>query len=97
MDTGARGIKQAATLSIIALGYIAIGNLKIHGWLPVGHGADDEAIQSYRNALQVALEVLCIQEKAFGEESLPVGEALDYLVSIRLKRVLAIQEKGFER
>ncbi|THG19417.1 hypothetical protein TEA_003888 [Camellia sinensis var. sinensis] len=38
MDTGARGIKQAATLDVIALGYIAIGNLKMHGWLSVGHG-----------------------------------------------------------
>ncbi|GMQ09683.1 hypothetical protein CsSME_00052967 [Camellia sinensis var. sinensis] len=38
MDAGARGIKQAAPLHVIALGYIAIGNLKMHGWLPVGHG-----------------------------------------------------------
>ncbi|CAL5405387.1 unnamed protein product [Camellia sinensis] len=38
MDTGARGIKQAATLDVIALGYIAIRNLKMHGWLSVGHG-----------------------------------------------------------
>ncbi|THG19418.1 hypothetical protein TEA_003889 [Camellia sinensis var. sinensis] len=58
-------------------------------------------------AEQVALEVLHIQEKAFGEESLPDGEALDCLVAIQtklgkddikllelLKRVLAIQEKG---
>lgn len=55
-----------------------------------------------------ALEVLRIRERAFGENSLPVGEALDCLVSIQtqlgkddgellelLKRVLKIQEKAF--
>lgn len=55
-----------------------------------------------------ALEVLRIRERAFGEDSLPVGEALDCLVSIQtqlgkddgellelLKRVLKIQEKAF--
>ncbi|OMO93594.1 hypothetical protein COLO4_16792 [Corchorus olitorius] len=59
-------------------------------------------------AEQVALEALCIREKAFGSESLPVGEALDCLISIQarlgksevelleqLKRVLRIQEKEF--
>ncbi|CAL5444414.1 unnamed protein product [Camellia sinensis] len=66
-------------------------------------------LNQYAEAEQVALEVLRLQEKAFGEESLlPVGSRL--LVSIQtklgkdhikllelLKRVLAIQEKGFER
>ncbi|KAI8005375.1 hypothetical protein LOK49_LG08G00294 [Camellia lanceoleosa] len=60
----------------------------------------------YAEAERVALEVLRIQEKAFGEESLPV--ARNFLASIQtklgkddfellelLKRVLAIQEKGF--
>ncbi|XVF10095.1 hypothetical protein REPUB_Repub07fG0153600 [Reevesia pubescens] len=59
-------------------------------------------------AEQVALEALSIREKAFGKDSLPVGEALDCLVSIQtrlgtgevelleqLKRVLRIQEKEF--
>ncbi|XVE64421.1 hypothetical protein DITRI_Ditri07aG0099300 [Diplodiscus trichospermus] len=59
-------------------------------------------------AEQIALEALCIREKAFGKDSLPVGEALDCLVSIQtrlgkgeaelleqLKRVLRIQEKEF--
>ncbi|KAK6135326.1 hypothetical protein DH2020_030914 [Rehmannia glutinosa] len=59
-------------------------------------------------AERLALDVLCIREKAFGKESLPVGEALDCLVSIQtrlekddselvelLKRVLKIQEKAF--
>ncbi|KAJ4951764.1 hypothetical protein NE237_028596 [Protea cynaroides] len=54
----------------------------------------------------LALEAIRIREKAFGEESLPVGEALDCLASIQsrsrkddgevlaiLKRVLSIQEK----
>ncbi|XVF12692.1 hypothetical protein REPUB_Repub08aG0141000 [Reevesia pubescens] len=63
-------------------------------------------------AEQVALEALHIREKAFGKDSLPVGEALDCLVSIQtrlgkgevqlleqLKRVLRIQEKelGYEK
>ncbi|XP_072961485.1 uncharacterized protein [Typha angustifolia] len=58
-----------------------------------------------------ALEALRIREDAFGMESLPVGEALDCLVSIqarlekddrdildKLKRILSIQEKemGYE-
>ncbi|GMN44376.1 hypothetical protein TIFTF001_013573 [Ficus carica] len=62
-------------------------------------------------AEQLALEVLRIRENAFGEDSLPVAEALDCLVSIQnrlmkdnemllehLKRVLRIQEKdlGYE-
>ncbi|URD90726.1 TPR [Musa troglodytarum] len=62
-------------------------------------------------AERLALEVVRIREDAFGKESLPVGEALDCLVSIQmrlgkddndvlatLKRVLNIQEKemGFE-
>ncbi|KAL6541491.1 hypothetical protein OROGR_010977 [Orobanche gracilis] len=59
-------------------------------------------------AERLAMDVLCIREKAFGKESLPVGEALDCLVSIQkrlekdesevlklLKRVLRIQEKAF--
>ncbi|KAL0317986.1 UNVERIFIED_CONTAM: hypothetical protein Sangu_2212900 [Sesamum angustifolium] len=59
-------------------------------------------------AEKLALDVLSIREKAFGKESLPVGEALDCLVSIQtrlekdeselvelLKRVLKIQEKAF--
>ncbi|XP_054820986.1 protein KINESIN LIGHT CHAIN-RELATED 2 isoform X1 [Prosopis cineraria] len=59
-------------------------------------------------AEQFALDVLRIREKAFGEDSLPVGEALDCLVSIQtrigkddsellklLKRILNIQEKEF--
>ncbi|KAL6533337.1 hypothetical protein OROMI_027449 [Orobanche minor] len=59
-------------------------------------------------AERLAMDVLCIREKAFGRESLPVGEALDCLVSIQkrlekddsevlelLKRVLRIQEKAF--
>nr|XP_016433886.1 PREDICTED: uncharacterized protein LOC107760364 [Nicotiana tabacum] len=59
-------------------------------------------------AEKYALEVLRIREKAFGKDSLPVGEALDCLVSIQtqlgkddgellelLKRVLKIQEKAF--
>ncbi|KAL5736927.1 hypothetical protein ACOSQ2_031715 [Xanthoceras sorbifolium] len=57
-------------------------------------------------AEQIVLEVLRTREKAFGKDSLPVGEALDCLVSIQtrlgkedaellelLKRVLSIQEK----
>ncbi|KAK6275355.1 hypothetical protein POUND7_005064 [Theobroma cacao] len=62
-------------------------------------------------AEQVALEAFHIREKAFGKDSLPVGEALDCLVSIQtrlgkgevelleqLKRILRIQEKelGYE-
>ncbi|KAK9293216.1 hypothetical protein L1049_021205 [Liquidambar formosana] len=59
-------------------------------------------------AEQLALEALHIREEAFGKESLPVGEALDCLVSLQtrlgkndnelldlLKRVLRIQEKEF--
>ncbi|CAA6671520.1 unnamed protein product [Spirodela intermedia] len=59
-------------------------------------------------AEKFALEALSIRESAFGRESLPVGEALDVLVSIQtrlgkeegkavenLKRVLAIQEAEF--
>ncbi|KAJ7947291.1 Nephrocystin-3 [Quillaja saponaria] len=59
-------------------------------------------------AEQLALEVLRIRETAFGRDSLPVGEALDCLVSIQtrlgkddsellklLKRILSIQEKEF--
>ncbi|KAK0592901.1 hypothetical protein LWI29_027493 [Acer saccharum] len=59
-------------------------------------------------AEQIVLEVLRIREKAFGKDSLPVGEALDCLVSVQtgsgkedakllelLKRVLSIQEKEF--
>ncbi|KAK1301782.1 hypothetical protein QJS10_CPB12g00815 [Acorus calamus] len=62
-------------------------------------------------AEELALEVVRIRENAFGKHSLPVGEALDCLVSIQtrldrdagkvlalLKRVLSIQEKelGYE-
>ncbi|KAL5803491.1 hypothetical protein ACOSQ4_031796 [Xanthoceras sorbifolium] len=59
-------------------------------------------------AEQIVLEVLRTREKAFGKDSLPVGEALDCLVSIQtrlgkedaellelLKRVLSVQEKEF--
>ncbi|XP_039050515.1 nephrocystin-3 isoform X2 [Hibiscus syriacus] len=59
-------------------------------------------------AEQIALEALHIRENAFGKDSLPVGEALDCLVSIQtrlgkgeaelleqLKRVLRIQEEEF--
>ncbi|KAK8599898.1 hypothetical protein V6N12_049766 [Hibiscus sabdariffa] len=59
-------------------------------------------------AEQIALEALRIRENAFGKDSLPVGEALDCLVSIQsrlekgeaelleqLERVLRIQEKEF--
>ncbi|RAL51475.1 hypothetical protein DM860_010977 [Cuscuta australis] len=59
-------------------------------------------------AEKYALEVLRIREKAFGKDSLPVGEVLDCLVSIQkrlgkddnellehLKRILKIQEKAF--
>ncbi|CAN4085695.1 unnamed protein product [Withania somnifera] len=59
-------------------------------------------------AEKYALEVLRIRERTFRKDSLPVGEALDCLVSIQtqlgkddgellelLKRVLKIQEKAF--
>ncbi|KAK4571155.1 hypothetical protein RGQ29_029831 [Quercus rubra] len=59
-------------------------------------------------AEQLALEVLHIREKSFGKDSLPVGEALDCLVSIQtrlgkddgellelLKRIVSIQEREF--
>ncbi|XP_044508343.1 nephrocystin-3 [Mangifera indica] len=59
-------------------------------------------------AEKLVLEVLRTREKAFGKDSLPVGEALDCLVAIQirlgkdevellemLKRVLRIQEKEF--
>ncbi|CAN8252738.1 unnamed protein product [Cochlearia groenlandica] len=59
-------------------------------------------------AEELALKVLRIRENAFGKESLPVGEAMDCLVSIKarlgrddgeilglVKRVLMIQEKEF--
>ncbi|XP_073125999.1 uncharacterized protein [Henckelia pumila] len=59
-------------------------------------------------AERLAMDVLHFREKAFGKESVPVGEALDCLVSIRsrldkddgesvelLKRLLKIQEKAF--
>ncbi|XP_016163305.1 nephrocystin-3 isoform X2 [Arachis ipaensis] len=59
-------------------------------------------------AEKLALDALRIREKAFGEDSLPVGEALDCLVSIQtrvgkdeselvvlLRRILGIQEKEF--
>ncbi|XP_015960427.1 uncharacterized protein LOC107484337 isoform X1 [Arachis duranensis] len=59
-------------------------------------------------AEKLALDALRIREKTFGEDSLPVGEALDCLVSIQtrvgkdesellvlLRRILDIQEKEF--
>ncbi|KAI3807993.1 hypothetical protein L1987_23933 [Smallanthus sonchifolius] len=59
-------------------------------------------------AEQLALEVLRVREKAFGDTSIPVGEALDCLICIQkrigrdddeildlLKRNLSIQEKAF--
>ncbi|KAL9237429.1 hypothetical protein vseg_011978 [Gypsophila vaccaria] len=65
-------------------------------------------LQRDKEAERLALEVLRIREAAFGKESLPVGEALDCLVSIQtrlgedneklldsLKRVLNIQEREF--
>ncbi|XP_062153907.1 uncharacterized protein LOC133862057 isoform X2 [Alnus glutinosa] len=85
-------------------------------------GPDDQAIsfpmlhlavtlyhlKQNEEAEQLALEVLRIREKAFGKDSLPVGEALDCLVSIQtglgkddgellelLKRILSIQEREF--
>ncbi|GAA0152328.1 hypothetical protein LIER_37467 [Lithospermum erythrorhizon] len=61
-----------------------------------------------QEAEELALDVIRIRESAFGNESLPVGEALDCLVSIQtrlqkddhqllgqLKRLLKIQEKAF--
>ncbi|KAG4389641.1 hypothetical protein AAZX31_06G124300 [Glycine max] len=58
------------------------------------------------DAEKFALEVLRIREKAFGKDSLPVGEGLDCLVSIQtrlgrdenellelLRRILNIQER----
>ncbi|AES72530.2 putative acetyltransferase A, auxiliary subunit [Medicago truncatula] len=65
-------------------------------------------LKNDEEAEKLALEVLRIREKAFGDYSLPVGEALDCLVSIQarlgkddsellelLRRILIIQEKGF--
>ncbi|CAK8567609.1 unnamed protein product [Lathyrus sativus] len=65
-------------------------------------------LKNDEEAEKLALEVLRIREKAFGEDSLPVGEALDCLVSIQtrlgkddrdlleqVRRILSIQEKGF--
>lgn len=65
-------------------------------------------LQQDEEAEGLALEVLHIREDAFGKESLPVGEALDCLVSIQtrlgrnnrdllvnLQRILSIQEKEF--
>lgn len=59
-------------------------------------------------AERLALEAVRIRENAFGKQSLPVGEALDCLVSIQartgkddddllilLKRILSIQEEAF--
>lgn len=69
------------------------------------HLKQDEEAES------LAMEVLHVRENAYGKESLPVGEALDCLVSIQtrigkgdsdilanLKRILSIQEKemGYE-
>ncbi|GAB2221892.1 hypothetical protein Droror1_Dr00013085 [Drosera rotundifolia] len=62
-----------------------------------------------KEAESLALQVLKIREVAFGEDSLPVGEALDCLVSIQMRtvedddeallertqRVLKIKEKAF--
>lgn len=66
------------------------------------------SLNQTEEAEQLALEVLQIREKAFGKDSLPVGEALDCLISIQsrlekddkellghLQRVLKIQEKAF--
>ncbi|CAH9069989.1 unnamed protein product [Cuscuta europaea] len=65
-------------------------------------------LNQVEEAEKYALEALHIREKAFGKDSLPVGEALDCLVSIQkkqekdddkllehLKRILRIQEKAF--
>ncbi|XP_061375686.1 uncharacterized protein LOC133317810 isoform X2 [Gastrolobium bilobum] len=65
-------------------------------------------LKNDEEAEKLALEVLRIREKAFGKDSLPVGEALDCLVSIQtrlgkddsellelLRRILNIQEREF--
>ncbi|BAT78852.1 uncharacterized protein HKW66_Vig0104850 [Vigna angularis] len=65
-------------------------------------------LKNDEEAEKLALEVLRIREKAFGKNSLPVGEALDCLVSIQtrlgkddsellglLRRILNIQEREF--
>ncbi|KZV46055.1 nephrocystin-3 [Dorcoceras hygrometricum] len=65
-------------------------------------------LHRYEEAERLAMDVLHLRENAFGKESVPVGEALDCLVSIQsrlerdngesvelLKRLLKIQEKAF--
>lgn len=65
-------------------------------------------LEKHEEAEQLAFEALRLRELAFGKESLPVGEALDCLLSIQSKlgkgekgllelsnRVLSIQEKAF--
>lgn len=65
-------------------------------------------LKNDEEAEKLALQVLRIREKAFGKNSLPVGEALDCLVSIQirldkdesellklLRRILNIQEREF--
>ncbi|XP_047317428.1 nephrocystin-3 [Impatiens glandulifera] len=67
-------------------------------------------LHKYDEAEKLALEVLHVREKAFGRESIPVGEAIECLVSIQarmdktcdndemvelLKRLLVIQENEF--
>ncbi|XP_027338711.1 nephrocystin-3 isoform X2 [Abrus precatorius] len=74
----------------------------LHLAVTLYHLKQDEEAEKF------ALEVLHLREKAFGEDSLPVGEALDCLVSIQtrlgkddnellklLRRILNIQEKEF--
>ncbi|PKA54400.1 hypothetical protein AXF42_Ash000233 [Apostasia shenzhenica] len=76
----------------------------LHLAVTLYHLKDDE------EAEKLALEVVRTREKAFGKESLPVGEALDCLVSIQsrlgkndgnilatLKRILSIQENELGR
>ncbi|XP_020573426.1 uncharacterized protein LOC110019901 [Phalaenopsis equestris] len=74
----------------------------LHLAVTLYHLKEDEEAEN------LALEVVQIREKLFGKESLPVGEALDCLVSIqtrleredrdilaKLKRILSIQETEF--
>ncbi|CAL5361823.1 unnamed protein product [Camellia sinensis] len=89
MDAGARGIKQAAPLHVIALGYIAIGNLKMHGWLPVGHGQLDEVIDGLKDdRLLLDLVLTCM-----GSMYSASGKLEDSLLAY--KRSLEIVEREY--
>ncbi|KAG0493971.1 hypothetical protein HPP92_004965 [Vanilla planifolia] len=74
--------------------------LMLHLAVTLYHLRQDE------EAEKLALEVVQVREESFGKKSLPVGEALDCLVSIQtrleredsgilanLKRILSIQEE----